>query len=380
MLGPALVMAVAVALGPAAAASPPAPPHAELAIPADSLRAGVPAHLAFTVRGANGRAIRFLQFVHERPMHLIIVSDDLASFAHVHPELGVTDAYELDHAFPAPGRYRLYADYAPPGFGPQVDRFDVTVAGAPRPRVPLVADDSLAHAAGGVRITLAPDHPLRAREDALLQIVLADSATGAPITDLQLYLGALAHLVIVSQDLGDFIHAHPLETGEVYDPSADPNAVHVHDPALLAKVLRGPSPAVLRAAVSFPHAGRYKIWVQVQRHDRVVTVPFVVRVGGAAPATRLASDVAPAGAVRIVAGASGYEPARIDLRRGEPVVLAFTRPTAGNCIGTVVIPGLDVRRDLPVGGTVVVRFTPAQAGEIPFACGMGMYQGLIVVR
>ena len=61
-------------------------------------------------------------------------------------------------------------------------------------------------------------------------------------------------------------------------------------------------------------------------------------------------------------------------------MLAFARPEAGNCGGTVVIPGLDVRRTLPVGDTVLVRFTPREAAELPFTCGMGMYQGLIVVR
>ena len=58
----------------------------------------------------------------------------------------------------------------------------------------------------------------------------------------------------------------------------------------------------------------------------------------------------------------------------------FTRPTAGNCAGTVVIPRLGIRRALPVGETVLVEIAPDQAGEIPFSCGMGMYQGLIVVK
>jgi plastocyanin domain-containing protein len=88
----------------------------------------------------------------------------------------------------------------------------------------------------------------------------------------------------------------------------------------------------------------------------------------------------PLRAIRVAVGSSGYTPARIDLRRGEPAVLAFSRPDAGNCGGTVVIPALGIRRELPVGETVVLRFTPDRAGEIPFTCGMGMYEGLIVVH
>src|SRR5437870_3016138 len=60
--------------------------HAELEIEPAQPAAGQPALLRFTIKDTLGRAIRFLQFVHERPMHLIVVSRDLAEFAHIHPE------------------------------------------------------------------------------------------------------------------------------------------------------------------------------------------------------------------------------------------------------------------------------------------------------
>ena len=85
-------------------------------------------------------------------------------------------------------------------------------------------------------------------------------------------------------------------------------------------------------------------------------------------------------AIRVAVSASGYSPARIEVRKGEPTVIAFSRPSAGNCGGTVVIPALGVRRTLPVGETVLISFTPRESAEIPFTCGMGMYSGLIVVQ
>ena len=119
--------------------------------------------LRFAVNDSAGANIRFLQFVHERPMHLVVVSHDLVDFAHVHPELAVDDAYEVRHVFPRAGVYRLFADYTPPGSGTRVDHFDVNVAGDAEPVHRLVPDHLLTHTAAGVRVALAFDHLPRAR-------------------------------------------------------------------------------------------------------------------------------------------------------------------------------------------------------------------------
>ena len=264
--------------------------------------------------------------------------------------------------------------------GLTVTKLEIVNAGQVKATVKIAPDARLVHTVAGVRVRLAFDHSPRADDDVLLSATLSDSTGTTPITDLQLYLGALAHFIIVSEDLKDFIHAHPLETGEVVDPSLGLERIHVHDLALLAKVLKGPSPATIRAATSFPRAGRYKLWMQFQRAGDIITVPFVFDVAAAPKVVAVPAAKPPSGAIQIIVSAAGYSPARIDLQKGVPAVLAFSRPQAGNCGGTVVIPGLNIRQDLPVGGTAVVRFTPRETAEIPFTCGMGMMQGLIVVK
>jgi len=62
-----------------------------------------------------------------------------------HPELVAGDLYELSHTFRHGGRYRLYADFTPPGGAQQIEIFDLALAGAPRPAVPLIADRSRTH-------------------------------------------------------------------------------------------------------------------------------------------------------------------------------------------------------------------------------------------
>lgn len=364
----------------AAAAAHQGPFHAELATAPARIFAGAPAELSFTVRDSAGAAVRFLQLVHERPLHLFVVSADLSSFDHVHPELGLGDAYHLAHTFPHGGAWRLYADYTPPGSGTIVERFDLDVKGPAPAAIPLVADRILSHDADGVRVTLTLAHPPVADQDVELVASLADAASAAPIHDLQLYLGALAHLILVSADGGELIHAHPLETGEVFDPTQGPRIEHTHDPSKLAKVLVGPSPSTLHAVTSFPRAGLYKLWFQFQRAGRVSTVPFVIEVAPAPIVAHRAASKLPASAIPIAVSSSGYAPARVDLPRGRPAVLAFTRTRAGNCAGTLVIPGLGIERALPVGQTVLVRFTPRDSADYAFSCAMGMFQGVIAVR
>ena len=44
-----------------------------------------------------------------------------------------------------------------------------------------------------------------------LNFHLTDTATGRPITDLQTYLGAFGHTLIMSEDMVDYVHSHPLD-------------------------------------------------------------------------------------------------------------------------------------------------------------------------
>jgi hypothetical protein len=87
----------------------------------------------------------------------------------------------------------------------------------------------------------------------VLRFDVADAKTGKAVTDLEPYLGAMAHFVLISEDTRSFLHAHPLE-----EAGAKVSSVSAH--------------------TRFPEAGLYKVWVQLQRRGQVVTVPYVLRV------------------------------------------------------------------------------------------------------
>lgn len=303
---------------------------------------------------AQGRRQRYLEHVHERPMHVLIVSDDLAEFDHVHPEVTSDNRWELTHRFPTAGRYSLYVDYAPPGGVPRVERFSVLVHGARTPSPPS--------GTGGVRVELTNTN-LTSGRDVELQFRVSGNTA-----QLEPYLGAWAHVMIAEEGLRSFVHAHPLESG------VKTTEVHTHGAEAL-----GPPPETVRVLASFPRPGAYKIWVQMQVAGEPRTWPIEVRVAPASLLSKQTSAIPP-GAIVVKIDGQGFTPLRIQAPAGRPFQLAFVRSGEPNCGGRVAIAALGVEREVPLGGVTIVALPPQAAGEFFLTCGMGMYRGAIVVR
>jgi plastocyanin domain-containing protein len=80
----------------------------------------------------------------------------------------------------------------------------------------------------------------------------------------------------------------------------------------------------------------------------------------------------------VVKGA--YNPDVIVVEQGKPVRLSFLRQETAACSEEVIFPDFARRAQLPEGELVPVEFTPAEAGEYEFHCGMGMLRGKLVVQ
>jgi hypothetical protein len=147
-------------------------------------------------------------------MHLLVISEDLSEFYHLHPEQRPGVSFRVVHTFPYGGSYWIYVDYAPPGAGQVVNRLGLRCGGDPRPAAPPSEDEGATKTVDGLRVMMRPRKPLRAGEEVMLDFAVADAETNEPVTDLEPYLGALAHFVIVSPDGADFLHAHPAQRTE----------------------------------------------------------------------------------------------------------------------------------------------------------------------
>ena len=112
-------------------------------------------------------------------------------------------------------------------------------------------------------------------------------------------------------------------------------------------------------------------------------------IGALALATTLAILGTPAGAapaksreqrIVITVTDNGFEPASVHLKAGRPVRLVVTRKVERTCVTDIVVGEFGIRKPLPLGKPVEVRFTPRKAGTIRYACAMDMVAGNLIVE
>lgn len=81
--------------------------------------------------------------------------------------------------------------------------------------------------------------------------------------------------------------------------------------------------------------------------------------------------------VTITVDADGFNPAQVDIKRGEAIRLVFIRKIDKTCATRVLIPDMKVDAELPLNKPVIVEISSEKTGEIGFACPMNMLKGKI---
>lgn len=90
-------------------------------------------------------------------------------------------------------------------------------------------------------------------------------------------------------------------------------------------------------------------------------------------------EPAPDGTQQVVieVRSDGYTPSRLSVRSGIPTTLVLRSRDNIGCTSAIVFPDLGVEKYLPENGDTVVDVGPLSPGRHRFACGMGMYTGVI---
>ena len=158
---------------------------AEFKTTPSEIKANEQTELSFTVKNEKGEIVKDLPLAHEKPMHLLVVSEDLAEFYHIHPEVAADGAYKVSFTLPNGGNYKLYADYTPKDSTQVVENFMVKVAGTERAKVELKADEKLEKTVDGIKVVMKPDAELIAGKELMLNFKVFDEKTNKPITDLE---------------------------------------------------------------------------------------------------------------------------------------------------------------------------------------------------
>jgi|SRR3989344_219300 len=84
---------------------------------------------------------------------------------------------------------------------------------------------------------------------------------------------------------------------------------------------------------------------------------------------------------QIIITDSGYNPDRIDVKKGSHVVLELVNSGAKGCIQSFVIPKLGIQTTVQYNTSKIIEFdAPNSEEQIIFTCSMGMYVGTINVK
>jgi hypothetical protein len=196
------------------------------------LSTGAAQRFAFQVLGPDGKPVTTYTENHEKDLHLILVRRDMSGYQHLHPALKADGTWSIPLSVDTPGQYRVLADFQPSAAAEALTLgVDVPAPGDYQP-VALPQPATTAEV-DGYRVTLDGDLGTGA-------LGFTVSRDGRTVTDLEPYLGARGHLVVLREGDLAYLHVHPA--------SAD----------ALAFQAEVPSPGVYRLYLDFQHGGKVR--------------------------------------------------------------------------------------------------------------------------
>lgn len=211
------------------------------------IEAGSPAQLVFSIK-EDGQHV-MLDVSHEKKLHLIVVSEDLNWFHHIHPDEQADGSFAITETFPNGGKYLLYTDFKPNN-ADQVSPMQVVEVQGNRISAAGENSPKLVSQAGGFVVTLKNGHDFKSNTAQPLEISIEKDGRTLQESDMQQYLGASAHIVMIGKADKDFLHVHAMPNNKFS----------------------------LYAETHISKPGVYRIWVQFKTDDQVHTADFTVNV------------------------------------------------------------------------------------------------------
>lgn len=240
-----------------------------------------PVTISFRIKNDKGEILKNFAIAHEKIMHFIVVRKDLQHFQHLHPTFNQdTGDFTVEATFPAAGPYRMFPDFTPdksadnPQLLPVTLFSDKNVGDLTKYQpLPVTPDTQKTKTFSGYDITFLFNSAegLVAQKDVVYSFNVEKG--GQPVSNLEKYLGALGHSVVLRQGNLDFIHTHTMEAS-AQDTQTNPAMMgHVMKPSSQSSL--GPT---IDFATSFPEPGNYKIFTQFQHQGKIITTDYAIKV------------------------------------------------------------------------------------------------------
>lgn len=216
--------------------------------------------------------VKDLDIVHEKILHLIIVSKNLVFFNHIHPEMNSDGNLSVKTKFDKGGDYVLFADLKPKEEKEsQVFEIPIKVAGDPVENISMTPRNTFETEGYTSVMTTEPTDLVTNKST---EIVVNLKKNGKDVTDLKNYLGALGHMVIISEDASMYLHVHPMEAGDSnkYKKNDDMKNMKLDSDKV---TVSGPNVVF---HTNFPKTGIYKVFAQFNPGGKLITTNFVVNI------------------------------------------------------------------------------------------------------
>ncbi len=157
---------------------------------------------SFIITDPEGRPVTDYDVLHEKQLHLIVVSTGLQTYAHLHPELDESGQWTIALPDLPPGAYRAIADFSPAGAAPMNLHVDLVVPG--KAATESLLEQTLVDDVDDLEVTL------EAAGSDWSEVVIT-VRRGDDVVTTQPYLGAAGHLVAIAADDLAYLHTHALD-------------------------------------------------------------------------------------------------------------------------------------------------------------------------
>ena len=234
--------------------------------------AGQKATLRFKVAHPSFDAtIQKFEVVHDRQYHLFVISQNMEYFQHIHPEQRADGVWSIDVTLPKAGYYKVLSDFLPTGGSVQFIARPLVTAGyagdLAADSAHLVPDTARRKTIEDITAEVSFDPPMFvAGLYGHITFNLTDTSTGRPVTNLQTYLGAFGHTLIMSEDMADYVHSHPIDISQTDENGPKQFMLPA---GVDAETLRGGPEVTFEGLM--PKPGRYRAWTQFRRNNKIYT-------------------------------------------------------------------------------------------------------------
>ncbi|SFB13331.1 MULTISPECIES: hypothetical protein [unclassified Bacillus (in: firmicutes)] len=199
-------------------------------------------NIEISLKNKNNQPVDKLEVNHEKLLHLIVVNEHLDQYYHLHPEQTGEGTFTVKKDFEE-GSYKAFVDIKPKDLSYEVKPIPFKV-GNP--------DTTHGHNGG-----LEPDKEhIQTIDQETVEMEMSSMNAGEPVTltfklnetNLQPYLGAMGHVVILDEEANQYLHVHPAD----------------HDKPIFE--------------TEFHEPGIYKIWAEFKQDGKVRAFPFIVEI------------------------------------------------------------------------------------------------------